>query len=157
MPIRPFRKEDIQPLLELLRATEVFKEEEVSIALELMEVVAEEKDQRDYAICTFVDDSDTVRGYYCVGRTPLTVSTFDLYWIAVDPRMHGQGIGKQLLQHCEQYVKAVGGTLIIAETSSQAKYDSTRRFYEHQHYTEASRIKGYYSPGDDLVVYTKNL
>lgn len=144
-------------MLELLRATDVFKEEEVAIALELMEVVAEEKDQQDYAICTFVDDSNTVRGYYCVGHTPLTSSTFDLYWIAVDPRLHGQGIGKQLLQHCEQYVKAKGGRLIIAETSSQPKYDSTRRFYERHHYTEASRIVNYYSPGDDLVVYTKNL
>jgi ribosomal protein S18 acetylase RimI-like enzyme len=157
MSIRPFQKEDIQPLIEILRATEVFREEEIAVALELMEIVIEEKDQKDYVISTFVDDSNTVRGYYCVGPTPMTVSSYDLYWIAVDPRIHSQGIGKQLLRHCEEYVKSKGGTLIIAETSSQPKYENTHSFYRRNHYTEASRIKDYYSQGDDLVVYTKNL
>jgi ribosomal protein S18 acetylase RimI-like enzyme len=157
MSIRPFQKEDIQPLIEILHATEVFREEEIAVALELMEIVIEEKDQKDYVISTFVDDSNTVRGYYCVGPTPMTVSSYDLYWIAVDPRIHSQGIGKQLLRHCEEYVKSKGGTLIIAETSSQPKYENTHSFYRRNHYTEASRIKDYYSQGDDLVVYTKNL
>lgn len=157
MSIRPFQKEDIQPLLEILRATDMFREEEIGVALELMEIVAEEKDQKDYASCTFVDDSNTVRGYYCVGPTPMTASTYDLYWIAVDPRVHAQGVGKRLLRHCEEYVRSKGGTLIIAETSSQPKYENTRSFYRRNHYTEASRIKNYYSQGDDLVAYTKNL
>jgi len=157
MSIRPFQREDIQPLLEILRATDMFREEEIGVALELMEIVVEEKDQKDYASCTFVDDSNTVRGYYCVGPTPMTASTYDLYWIAVDPRVHAQGVGKQLLRHCEEYVRSKGGTLIIAETSSQPKYENTHSFYRRNHYTEASRIKDYYSQGDDLVVYTKNL
>jgi ribosomal protein S18 acetylase RimI-like enzyme len=157
MSIRPFQKEDIQPLLAILRATDMFREEEIGVALELMEIVAEEKDQKDYASCTFVDDSNTVRGYYCVGPTPMTASTYDLYWIAVDPRVHAQGVGKQLLRHCEEYVRSKRGTLIIAETSSQPKYENTHSFYRRNHYTEASRIKDYYSRGDDLVVYTKNL
>jgi ribosomal protein S18 acetylase RimI-like enzyme len=157
MSIRPFQKEDIQPLVEILRATEVFREEEINVALELMEIAIEDKDQVEYASYTFVDEANSIRGYYCVGPTPMTASTFDLYWIAVDPRVHGQGIGKQLLQHCEEYVRSKGGTLVIAETSSLPKYENTRSFYRRNHYTEASRIKDYYSKGDDLVVYTKNL
>jgi ribosomal protein S18 acetylase RimI-like enzyme len=157
MSIRPFQKEDIQPVVEILRATEVFREEEINVALELMEIAIEDKDQVEYASYTFVDEANSIRGYYCVGPTPMTASTFDLYWIAVDPRVHGQGIGKQLLQHCEEYVRSKGGTLVIAETSSLPKYENTRSFYRRNHYTEASRIKDYYSKGDDLVVYTKNL
>jgi ribosomal protein S18 acetylase RimI-like enzyme len=157
MPIRPFQKEDLQPIIEMLRATDVFREEEIAVAVELMQIVAEDKGQQDYAISTFVDEVNAVRGYYCVGPTPMTASTFDLYWVAVDPRAHGQGIGRQLLQHCEAYVRSRGGTLIIAETSSLSKYEKTRTFYQRNHYTEASRIKDYYSRGDDLVVYTKNL
>jgi ribosomal protein S18 acetylase RimI-like enzyme len=157
MSIRPFQKEDIQPLVEILRATEVFREEEINVALELMEIAIEDKDQVEYASYTFVDEANSIRGYYCVGPTPMTASTFDLYWIAVDPRVHGQGIGKQLLKHCEEYVRSKGGTLVIAETSSLPKYENTRSFYRRNHYTEASRIKDYYSKGDDLVVYTKNL
>ncbi|MBI3587125.1 MAG: GNAT family N-acetyltransferase [Ignavibacteriales bacterium] len=157
MVIRPFHKEDIRPLQDIIRATGVFKEEEVEVAVELMEIVPEEKDLTDYVLFTAVDDSNIVRGYYCVGPTAMTEGTFDLYWIAVDPTYHSKGIGKQLLRHCEEYVKAHNGRLIVAETSSQAKYDNTRKFYQRCNYIEASRIKDYYSVGDDLVVYTKHL
>ena len=157
MTIRPFQKEDLQPLVQLVQATDVFREEEVAIARELMEIVAEDKDQKDYVIATSVDESNTVRGYYCVGHTPMTETTYDLYWIAVDPQMHGKGIGKQLLLHCEEHVRQQGGRLIIAETSSMEKYAKTRLFYEHHHYTQASRIENYYAPGDGLVVYIKHL
>lgn len=157
MVIRPFHKEDIRPLQDIIRATGVFKEEEVAVAVELMEIVPEEKEQSDYVLFTAVDDANIVRGYYCIGPTPMTEGTFDLYWIAVDPMYHGKGMGKQLLQHCEDYVKAHNGRLIVAETSSQALYDNTRKFYLRCNYIEASRIKDYYSVGDDLVVYTKHL
>jgi ribosomal protein S18 acetylase RimI-like enzyme len=155
MAIRPFQKEDLQSLVALVEATQVFREEEVAVARELMEIVAEVEDQKDYVIATYVDEKNTVRGYYCVGHTPMTETTYDLYWIAVDPQVHGKGVGKQLLHHCEEYVRQQGGKLIIAETSSMEKYNKTRLFYEHHHYTEASRIEDYYAPGDGLVVYFK--
>ena len=87
----------------------------------------------------------------------MTEATYDLYWIAVDPQTHGKGIGKQLLRHCEELIKSRGGSLVIAETSSLPKYEKTRSFYEHNRYTQASRIKDYYTRGDDLVVYIKYL
>ena len=157
MAIHPFHKKHLDPLVDIVKATDVFKPEEVDVARELMEIVADRQDQKDYVIATYVDEEDVVRGYYCIGHTPMTESTYDLYWIAVDPGVHGKGIGKQLLRHCEEYIKAQGGTLVVAETSSQAKYEKTRLFYEHNHYTEASRIKDYYARGDGLVVYIKYL
>jgi len=30
-------------------------------------------------------------GYICYGPTPMTDGTYDLYWIASDPRVRGQG------------------------------------------------------------------
>ena len=157
MAIRLFQKEDLEPLVEIVKATNVFREEEIDVARELMEIVAEDKDQKDYVIYSYVDEQSVVRGYYCIGETPMTDATYDLYWIAVDPLTHGQGIGKQLLRHCEELIKSRGGSLVIAETSSLDKYVKTRAFYEHNRYTQASRIKDYYSPGDDLVVYVKYL
>jgi ribosomal protein S18 acetylase RimI-like enzyme len=157
MAIRPFRKEDLQHLVDLVEATKVFREEEVAVARELMEIVAEDRDQKDYVIATYIDENNTVQGYYCVGHTPMTETTYDLYWIAVDPQVHGKGIGNTLLHHCEEFVRQQGGKLIIAETSSMEKYSKTRAFYDHHHYIEASRINDYYAPGDGLVVYIKYL
>ncbi len=156
MPIRRFEAADIGPLTEIVRATDVFRPEEIDVAVELMQIAAEDAAQTDYLIHTSVDEQGTIRGYYCVGPTPLTKSTYDLYWIAVDPKVHGQGIGRALLTHCEEQVRALDGSVIMVETSSLPKYDATRRFYERAAYVREARVKDYYGPGDDLVVYSKH-
>lgn len=155
MPIRKFEKQDIILLEDIVRATGVFREEEVGVAVELMEIAANEKEQKDYVLYSYVDEAGVVQGYYCVGPTPMTKSTFDLYWIAVHPHMHKKRIGHELLEHCEAQVKAMNGTLIVVETSSQPKYDPTRQFYLRHEYAETARIKDYYAQGDDLVIYSK--
>ena len=157
MSVRPFAKEDIQPLKEILVATGVFKKVEIDVAVELMEIVIEEPEQKDYLMFTGVDGEKDVVGYYCVGPTPMTETSYDLYWIAVDVRRHGGGIGRELMDHCFDTVASRGGSKIIAETSSQASYDRTRAFYMKRGFAEEARIKDYYSPGDDLIIYTKNL
>lgn len=156
MLIRKFEKGDITPLTEIIRATKVFREEEIGVAVELMEIAANDEDQKEYFIYSFVDDSGILQGYYCVGPTPLTQATFDLYWIAVHPSMQRKKIGNALLQHCEQKVQEMKGKLLVVETSSQQKYEPTRKFYLRHHYKEAACIKDYYAPGDDLVIYTKH-
>jgi len=157
MSIRKFEPSDLPALVEIVRATGVFREEEIDIAAELLEVAANDPGQKDYIIYTSVDDTGALSGYYCVGPTPMTKSTFDLYWIAVDPTRHGAGIGYELLQHCEELVRSMGGSLIMVETSSLPKYDATRKFYVRNTYAEEARIRSYYAPGDDLVVYSKHI
>jgi ribosomal protein S18 acetylase RimI-like enzyme len=157
MSIRRFEPSDTPALIEIVRATGVFRDEEIDVAAELLEVAAIDPTQKDYIIYSYVDDTEVLRGYYCVGPTPMTKSTFDLYWIAVDPTQHGTGIGFQLLQHCEELVRSMGGSLIMVETSSLPKYDATRKFYVRNTYAEEARIRSYYAPGDDLVVYSKHI
>lgn len=155
--MRPFVREDKLPLKEILEATGVFRKEEIDVALELMEIVIEEEGQQDYIMAVSTDEHQVVRGYYCVGPTPMTETSFDLYWIAVDRRHYGEGVGMELMEHCEASVRSKGGKKIIAETSSQSTYDRTRSFYGKRGYCEEARIRDYYSPGDDLVIYTKQL
>jgi GNAT superfamily N-acetyltransferase len=154
--IRPLCREDRSPLEALLRATGVFSEDEVGIALELVDAVLEKPGQRDYII-RVSEENGAILGYYCVGPTPATASTFDLYWIAVDPARHGKGVGADLDRHALDLIRAMGGRLVIAETSSRPAYDGTRAFYLKRGYDELARIKDYYRPGDDLVVYGRYL
>jgi len=152
--VRPLRPTDREPLRQLLIATGMFTEAEVEIALELIDVVLHGDDQEDYII-NVVEDSGTVLGYYCIGPTPATQGTFDLYWVAVAPEQQGRGIGGTLTAHAEDLVRSLGGRLLIAETSSQPRYEKTRRFYLRHGYHEVARIPAYYRPDDDLVVYGK--
>lgn len=153
--IRPLQPSDVHALHRLLIDTNVFTPEEIGIALELMHTVLEQPDQKDYIIRVY-DDGD-VLGYYCVGPTPATDATFDLYWIATMPSVHGKGIGRALNTHAEELIRSLGGGLIIVETSSTPRYDKTRNFYRKAGYEELARIRDYYRPGDSLVVYGKYL
>lgn len=154
--IRPLRRDDRALLKRLVEDTGVFSDAEVAIALELIDCVLDKPGQKDYCIAVS-DDGGIPVGYYCLGPTPGTKGTFDLYWIAVTPSRHGQGIGAELNAHAEAFVRSSGGRLIVAETSSTPRYDATRAFYVRRGYTEVSRIRDYYSPGDDLMVFGKYL
>jgi len=92
-----------------VQATGVFRQEEVDVAIELMDIAANDREQKDYFLFSYVDEAGTLQGYYCVGPTPMTQQTYDLYWIAVHPREQKKRIGHQLLEHCENLVKTRGG------------------------------------------------
>jgi ribosomal protein S18 acetylase RimI-like enzyme len=154
--IRPLRGDDRAPLFEILKRTDVFTEDELAVAKELIDAVVETPDQKDYIINVF-EEGGVVLGYYCIGPTPATLATFDLYWIAVHPSFHGGGLGKALNTHAEELIRSRGGRLVMVETSSQPRYEKTRFFYMRRGYSELSRIRDYYRPGDDLVIYGKYL
>jgi GNAT superfamily N-acetyltransferase len=155
--IRPIISDDREPLQQILEETHVFTVAEIHIALELIDTVLENPATKDYIIRTASGQDNDVLGYYCIGPTPLTVSTYDLYWIAVKPSIHNKGTGSQLLHDAEQLVRSSGGSLIIAETSSLPQYENTRMFYLRNRYQEVARIRNYYKMDDDLVVYGKYL
>ena len=100
---------------------------------------------------------DELVGYACWGPTPGTAGTHDLYWIAVDRTHQGAGVGSRLLGEVERRLSAQGARLVVVETSSRHDYAPTSAFYEARGFTRAATIRGYYAPGDDLVIYTKDL
>jgi len=61
--------------------------------------------------------------------TPLTESTYDLYWIAVDKSKHRGGVGKRLLKFAEEEIvrrvaDAAGGDIVAGDIRR------TIQFYE---------------------------
>ena len=64
---------------------------------------------------------------------------------------------RELLRFAEEHIRAKGGRLLIAETSSTPKYEKTRAFYERKGFERRACIKDYYKPGDDLIIYGKYL
>ena len=137
-----------------MRGTGLFREAEVGTAIELLDEALDGDD--DYRFLGAFDGDDLL-GYACWGPTPDTIGTYDLYWIAVDRARQGEGIGTQLVQAVEQGLFVAGGRLIVVETSTRAEYTPTRAFYAARGYRQTATIPGYYAPGDDLVIYVKDL
>jgi len=155
MIIRPTVREDYESIMDILKGTNNFTTEEIEIADELLQSYFTRSFASGYWTYTAVNDK--VAGYICYGPTPLTDGTYDIYWIAVDPTLQGKGIGSELLNFAEKDISGHKGRLITIYTSSQENYSPTRNFYLRRGYLEGARIRDYYRPGDDLVIYVKQI
>lgn len=147
---------DREPIADILAATQVFRSEEVAVALELIDIAIEKPGQRDYSFQVAEQDG-SVAGYACWGPTPCTQGTFDLYWIAAHPKFYGRRVAAALMEAAEADMKARGGRLCVVQTSSLPNYDRTRAFYEKIGYDKTAVLPDYYAPGDDLRIYTRRL
>ena len=157
MKIRPLFENDRARLLSMLIKARAFTSEEIDVAMELIDIVLKDPIQEEYQIYCMVDDQDQAIGYICYGSTPMTQGTFDLYWIAVDPDFQEQGVGSKLLRFLEEMVKAEGGRLILADTSTIPHYEKTQNFYLKNGYKEMARIPDYYHPGNDRITFCRRL
>jgi len=154
--IRKLQAEDREQLVAIINGTANFSEEEKQVAVELIdEAIANPK--HEYYNVYVQEDGNSLAGYHCVGKRALTDGVFDLYWIVVDSKVQNKGIGKQLLEHVENFVKEKKGRWILAETSSKDSYNATRNFYLRNNYSIVSQIKDFYTINDDLIVFGKHI
>ena len=157
MNIRPLILKDRAKLHSMLINSRAFTDEEIDVAMELIDIVLKDESQKDYKIFCMVDDQDQSMGYICYGPTPMTQGTFDLYWILVDTNFQGQGIGSKLLDFLEEVVRGKGGRMILADTSTIPQYEKTKSFYLQNGFQEVARVPDYYYPGNDRVTYCKRI
>jgi ribosomal protein S18 acetylase RimI-like enzyme len=155
--IRKLLKGDRDVIKRILTDTSHFNEEEIKIALELIDIYLKDANQKDYIIYVYETGDRKTAGYICYGKRPLTDWTYDLYWIAVDPNIHGKGIGSALVKHMEDDLKSRGGKIVLIETSGKAEYENERKFYLKNGCEVQTVIKDFYRSGDDLYVYRKYL
>jgi ribosomal protein S18 acetylase RimI-like enzyme len=154
--IRKLIKSDKEQIRSILTETKHFNDDEIKVAIELIDVYLNDEKQQDYIIYTY-ENEDRAAGYICYGKRPLTDWTYDLYWIAVDPNIHGKGLGSKLVKHMEEDLKSASGKLILIETSGKAEYENERKFYTKNGYEVQTIIKDFYRSGDDLYIYRKYL
>jgi ribosomal protein S18 acetylase RimI-like enzyme len=172
MIFEPLRATDRSRVHEILVATEAFADEEIAVALELFDSVdhdltssgargrpfaPSDRGDADYEFVGARDAEGTLLGYACVGPTPSTDGTYDLYWLAVHPVAQGRGAGRQLVAFMAQQLEARGARMLVAETSSRADYARTREFYKRAGFVEAARVRDFYAPADDRIIYTTRL
>ena len=152
--IRRIKQVDAAKIEILLNKISNFTAMEVEIAMELVNIAANNIGQNDYHIYVF-EDEGKILGYHCSGKRPLTDGVFDLYWIVADPESKIKGIGKKLLEQAEKIVKENKGRWFLAETSSKLSYEKTRSFYLRNGFSIVAQINDFYSVGDGLIIFGK--
>ncbi len=156
----PRQDSDDRGLLEdALRSDATFTREEIAVAIELIESALEprEHSEHDYTVRIADLDGFPVAGYICFGRTPMTESTWDLYWVVTHADARGRGIARALIEAMEREVVRRGGKTVRVETSQQESHEAARRLYDRLGYPVVARFPDFYRAGDDLIVYYKRL
>ena len=147
---------DKPTIMQILQATPEFTTGEVVVAEELIDYYLDDPIESGYLI--FVAEVNSrVAGYICIGPTPLTEGTWDIYWIAVSKEEQARGVGTALLAFAENKMRESRGRLAFIETSSKTEYDKTRSFYRARGYDLACQITDFYAPGDDKLILLKRL
>ena len=167
-------------LAEIVRLTGAFSEEEVLVAVALFDEAFAGLGSRVSGLATpkpgtrdpnpgsltpastppyrflgaFTRDGE-LAGYACYGPTPATDRVWDLYWIAIDPAAQGTGGGTLLLTEVERRLTDDDARMLVVETSSRSDYAATRAFYARRGYLEAARMRDFYAPADDRIIYVK--
>ena len=143
---------DRQPIYEALTRCGAFTADEVRVAMEMFDAGL----GGDYSLLG-IESGGVLCGYACFGQAGLTERSWYLYWMCVDPRIQGTGLGRTLERHVADVVRRLGGERLVLETSGRPDYERSRRFYERAGFTVHGRIPDFYKPGDDCLIYCKNL
>ena len=93
---------------------------------------------------------------YCAPEK-FTEGTYNLYAIGVLKAQQGQGVGRGLMAHVEQWLQAQGQRLLLVETSGDAQFALTRQFYLKLGYHHEATIRDFWQAGEDKWVFWKKL
>ena len=107
--------------------------------------------------CWIVDDDGGLQGAAYYAPEVLSGGTWNMYFIGVHPNCQGKGRGTALLRYVEQSLSARGERLLLAETSGLDSFELTRTFYRKNGFEEEARIRDYYKPGEDKIIFRKVL
>jgi ribosomal protein S18 acetylase RimI-like enzyme len=154
-----------RPLLEdLLTELPAFTTEERAVALELVDDRLSHPNSDDYRfILSFSSEPGTgagierLAGYLCYGRTPMTRSTYDLYWLGTSPDFARSGVARGLVATMEGEIAREGGGIIRVETGSREGHGAAVHFYDAVGFSRTATIPDFYAPGDDLIIFTRSV
>ncbi len=151
---RKATKSDRAELLALVAAQDNFDVLEREVAQEVIDDGLTCKD--DYEILVAGEQGGKLVGFICFGPIPLTECSFDLYWIATCPATVARALAGGCWPPWKRQLRRTKAVVYI-DTSSTPGYDKARAFYEKHGYQVAARLKDFYHPGDDRVIYRKEL
>lgn len=154
--VRPYDSRDRERLLAILGNCEMFRPDEIAVAAEILDEAAQAGPSGHYKTLVAEADGRAI-GWSCHGLVPMTDATYDLYWIAVDPKQQSRGIGRMLLETVQRTLSNANGRWLLAETSSTAAYEKTRAFYLRAGFSVVGNVPDFYRPSDGKVTFAKRV
>lgn len=153
--IRPVTRADATGVVDLAVSSGLFPRDDAGIVAQLMADYFDSSSD-DGHVCVVVEDPEPLAvAYY--EAAPATDRTWYLTMIAVRGDRQGQGRGGALMRHVEDDLRTRGQRLLLVETSGLPTFARTRAFYATCGYEQEARVRDYYEPGEDMILFRKDL
>lgn len=153
--VRAARAQDRAAIINVARASGLFPPDALTEVEATLDGFLTGAAAADRWLITDTGTSTAATAYYAPER--MTDGTWNLYLLAVHPNYQGQGRGAALVRHVEQDLREAGARVLLIETSGVPGFAGQRAFYTGLGYREEARIRDFYEPGDDKVIYWKAL
>ncbi|MGD1912494.1 MAG: GNAT family N-acetyltransferase [Rivularia sp. (in: cyanobacteria)] len=155
LTIRLAKPDDTEAIMNLANVIGLFEGEELEVLGDMLGGYFEGSlgEGHSWAVC---EDAGVV-GVAYFAPEQYAYGVYNLYFIAVHPKHQGKGYGTAVLKYVEKTLREKGDRLLLVETSGLPNFELTRKFYRKQGYEEEAKIRDYYKPGDDKIIFRKAL
>lgn len=99
--------------------------------------------------------NDHAVGFCYTAPEELADGTWNLRALAVLPNHQGGGLGAALTEAVEQHLRQSAQRILIVDTSGTEDFTQVRKFYAKNGYQEEARVRDFWAPGDDKVIFRK--
>ncbi len=155
--IRPVRSDETDALVALGLRPGLFTAEEADSLLRETLLGIHSSSLGDGHFAFACEGPRGPEGWVYFADNPRTNGVWDLWWIGVDPELHGRGIGRGLLQFAEEHASSQGARVMLVETSASEALARTRKFYALRGYTVCGTVPDFYAPGEGKVIFARDL
>ena len=149
--IRPTTETDFDSLIALATASGLFEPDQTEILAGMLRFPNEDD------VWFTDDDGRGPVGVAYLAPEKMTHGTWNLYWIAVHPNHQRSGRGKAILEHVENWLAGKKQRILLVETAGIDDFEYVRKFYANNGFEAEARIRDFYDPGVDKVVFRKVL
>ncbi|MBZ5734072.1 GNAT family N-acetyltransferase [Nocardioides sp. TRM66260-LWL] len=159
--VRPAQQEDWPAISAIALSNDMFVPEELEDLQSTFERWIEEPtSDSTWLVATPSSDPHAVQAAAYVSAEAFADRIWNLLFLAVDPTCHGSGLGTALISTVEEQLRDAGEGIarcLIVETSSGSGYAEAQRFYLARGFDEEARIRQFYGPDEDKIVFWKAL
>lgn len=150
-------KEDREIIESIFELSGFFYDFEIDIVLSIFDETIDKGQENSGYYWLLIREDNDILGCAIFGPNPSSLYSWDFYWLVIERHHKNRHLGKNLIAEVERISKEGGCKILWIETSGRELYAPTRICYLNNNYIEAARLKDFYAPGDDKVLYRKDI
>ena len=151
--IRATESQDAAEIMNIVRESGQFDDDSLKY---VEDTLLQHLQNPSSALWLTADDGGPVGVAYCIPE-PVANGTWNLLMLWTRSDVHRRGYGGQLVNQIEAELQARAARLLIVETSGLAEFAAARAFYLKSGFKHEATIQNFFAPGDNKLVFTKQL